>query len=510
MNTIKLFALTVVSVFASSVYSAEPAAKALVSIDMSQEKGPVKLMNAVNNGPTVKKPFDDQKRGNFEEYKALHIPYARTHDSINCVSGGAHTCDINAIFPNFDADETDPNNYDFVFTDHYLDSIVRAGTKVFFRLGQTIEHGPKKYGALPPKDYAKWARICEHVIRHYNEGWGWGVDKAYTTRNIAFSNQFNIVYWEIWNEPDLDMVETGQPINPRCWGGTVTNFFEFYETVARHLKSKFPNLKIGGPASVGNLKFADRFLQYCKDKSVPLDFYSWHIYARTPEAIVNRSRQIRAIMDKHGFEKIESILNEWNYVKGWVDDWVYSLRVESGDLNLKGASFIAAVMNHCQQAPIDLLMFYDARVSSGMNNLFEKTTLWPLKGYYPFYAWNKLINLGTQVKSSVVQYKGALSKANSGNVEKRDALRSGQFSVVAAKSKDSSKGAALVVRYVDDDNVSDIAEVTLKVSGMKITKARCLMTDHVRSNTEMTLDVNNDGLVKFKLLPYGFALVEFE
>ena len=78
----------------------------------------------------------------------------------------------------------------------------RAGTKVFFRLGQTIEHGPKKYGALPPKDFAKWARICEHVIRHYNEGWG--VDKEWTTLNVAWSNQFNIVYWEIWNEPDLD------------------------------------------------------------------------------------------------------------------------------------------------------------------------------------------------------------------------------------------------------------------------------------------------------------------
>ena len=131
-----------------------------IDVDPGTELGPIKDMHAVNNGPTVKKPSaDDQMRGNIEEYRALRIPFARTHDSINCVSGGAHTCDISAVFPNFDADENDPKNYDFVFTDHYLDNIRRAGTEVFFRLGQTIEHGPKKYGVLPPKDYAKWARI---------------------------------------------------------------------------------------------------------------------------------------------------------------------------------------------------------------------------------------------------------------------------------------------------------------------------------------------------------------
>ena len=134
--------------------AAEPMATAEVLVDLGSVLGPVKPMHAVNNGPSVSKPGGDQKCGNFEEYRAARIPFARTHDSINCVSGGAHTCDINALFPNFDADENDPKNYDFVFTDHYLDNIRRAGTEVFFRLGQTIEHGPKKYGVLPPRDFA--------------------------------------------------------------------------------------------------------------------------------------------------------------------------------------------------------------------------------------------------------------------------------------------------------------------------------------------------------------------
>ena len=95
---------------AGAAFAAEPAATAAVTVNLAEELGPIKPMNAVNNGPTVKKPGGDQVRGNFEDYKAARIPLARTHDSINCVAGGAHTCDINAIFRNFDADETEELN----------------------------------------------------------------------------------------------------------------------------------------------------------------------------------------------------------------------------------------------------------------------------------------------------------------------------------------------------------------------------------------------------------------
>ena len=192
----RIIALSICSAVFSlgTLNAAEPMATAEVSVDVGTVLGPVKPMHAVNNGPSVTKPGGDQKRGNFETYRAARIPFARTHDANFCAGyGGPHTVDIDAVFPDFDADENDPKSYDFVCTDHYLDTIRRAGTEVFFRLGQRIEHGPKKYGVLPPKDYAKWARICEHVIRHYNEGWAWGADEAYTTVNVAWSNQFNIV-----------------------------------------------------------------------------------------------------------------------------------------------------------------------------------------------------------------------------------------------------------------------------------------------------------------------------
>ena len=499
---------------AGTAMAAEPAPKVSVTVDLKGEMGPIRLMNAVNNGPMVAPVRGDQKRGNFEEYRAARIPYARTHDSINCVSGGAHCCDIDAIFPDFDADENDPKNYDFVFTDHYLDSMVRAGTKPYFRLGQTIEHGPKKYGVLPPKDYAKWARICEHVIRHYNEGWGWGVDTARTTVNIAWSNQFDIVYWEIWNEPDLDPYDDiAKNVAPRCWGGTVTNFFEFYTTAARHLKKTFPNLKIGGPAICGRVNWGLRFLDWCRDNKVPLDFYSWHGYSRWPSHTQSLCRMWRTELDKRGFTKTESIFNEWNYVKGWGDDWVYSLRAESGDLNLKGAAFIAGVMIDCQNAPVDMIMFYDAKAMSGMNNIFDKTTMWPTKGYYPYLAWAKLLDLGTQVRCRVTEGLQEDVKAATGVVDesKKDKVVPGGFTAVAAKAKSGTGGAVFVCRYSDDDNASETGLLSVRVPGVDLAKAkaRCHVTDLIRSNTEVPLLFQPDGSALVKMMPLSFTIVEW-
>ena len=201
-----------------------------------------------------------------------------------------------------------------------------------------------------------------------------------------------------------------------------------------------------------------------------------------------KAARIRKLMDGHGYEKAESILNEWNYVKGWVDDWVYSLRAESGDLNLKSAAFIASAMSACQAKPVDMLMYYDARSSTTMNGMFERVTLWPMKAYYPFIAWSKLVDRGTEV-SCKVDAKGG-------------------FFATAAKGKDGS-GAVFVARYSDDDNVSDTAKVTLRVNGASLKKARCHLTDLVRTYTEVPLEQNDDGTVTIRMHPLSFALVEW-
>lgn len=88
----KTFGMVVVAALGVAVWAKEPAPEVTVRVDPSAVVGPVKLMNAVNNGPSVAKAnANDQKRGNFTEYAAARFPYARLHDSINCCSGGART-----------------------------------------------------------------------------------------------------------------------------------------------------------------------------------------------------------------------------------------------------------------------------------------------------------------------------------------------------------------------------------------------------------------------------------
>lgn len=347
-----------------------------IKVDFSNISGVIKPMNAVNNGP--KSSNKEQTSGNFYHFKRARIPYARTHDSAMCPDyGGPHIVDITSVFPDFDADPYLPESYDFDLTDDFLQSIIDAGTQIFFRLGQSIEHSRKKYGIHPPKGFKKWAVICEHIIRHYNEGWANGF-------------HHNIIYWEIWNEPNLH-----ENNNSPTWSGTREQFFDLYETAAKHLKACFPHLKIGGPALARGREWAEEFLAEMKKREAPLDFFSWHRYTCCIEIFMERVEYTRRILDEAGFTETESILNEWSYIKGWTDDFVYSLKAMNG---IKGASYVTAVMACCQYAPLDMLMYYDARPRTAFNGLFNQITQEPQKTYYSLYSFSDLAELGNAVK----------------------------------------------------------------------------------------------------------------
>ena len=366
-----------------------------ISIDMLKSVGRIKKMNGVNNGPKVPRdPKMGQDTGNMENYRNLFIPYARTHDSIwTSAYGGEHVIDIHCIFPDFDADVNLPESYDFYLTDLYLQTMEAVGTKPFYRLGESIEFRGKKYGINVPKDMQKWAEICEHIIRHYNEGWADGF-------------RMDIDYWEIWNEADGDMADDLSC--RRTWMGTPEEFYELYTVTASHLKKCFPSIKVGGP-SVSSLypgkwmidfenyqgKWTDDFFKYISGKKAPLDFFSWHCYCYTPEIMVECEKKARAYLEKYGYEKAESILNEWNYVTDFSgEEWLRSLETMR---NMKGAAFAGACMCAMQNTTLDMLMYYDARIGTGMNGIFGGDRLAPAKTYYVYRPFSDIYKLGDQI-----------------------------------------------------------------------------------------------------------------
>ena len=113
---------------------------ATLKFNLDEKYGKFKILNATNGGPWHKRHVTDQLKSNLKNYKAARIPYSRNHDSNMCtVYGGPYAHDITAIFPNFDADPENPDSYDFACTDESILVTLDAGTKTFFRLGQTGE-----------------------------------------------------------------------------------------------------------------------------------------------------------------------------------------------------------------------------------------------------------------------------------------------------------------------------------------------------------------------------------
>ena len=354
-----------------------------ITIDYSKKLGPIKPMHGVNNGPVTCNFWYDAT----EWFQAAHIPFSRLHDT-EYPYGSGEFVDISCIFKDFDADVNDPNSYNFTLTDEYLNCIRRAGTDIIYRLGTSIEHQPIKLHIIPPENYKKWAEICEHVILHYNEGW-------------ADGHHMNIQYWEIWNEPDIDFGE------PRTWAGTQLEFFEFYRVVATHLKRRFPNLKIGGPAiAMPTKSFPEAFLTYLTsfEPRIPLDFYSWHGYLDSVETAVRHATHCDELLKRFGYHTTESICDEWNYVESWAHI------SESYRLihKIKGACVCAGVICSLQRSPLDKAMYYDAQLEAvedwcGLFSPKKQRTyttgnpVKPLKTFYTLLAFDRLYQLGTEV-----------------------------------------------------------------------------------------------------------------
>ncbi len=352
----------------------------------SEESGEkIRPLHGVNSGP-MNKVFTYDSRPLFKE---IGIPYARLHD-VEYPYGSGEFIDIPCIFKNFDADENDPDSYNFALTDEYIAKIFEVGCAPFFRLGVSIEHAPVKRYVFPPKDYGKWARICEHIIMHYTDGWAEGFD-------------YRIEYWEIWNEPDGGR---------NMWCGTPEEYFELYVQASRYLKSRFPHLKIGGPGLTGNhMKFAREMMQYIcaaneKGERVPLDFLSWHKYFADINIMLTRSREFREMLNEFGYSETESIFNEWNYMISWSkEDQAESYRRMKNHI---GAAHHAAVLCAMQQSTdISSAMYFEGDVVKEFCGIFDVTamsigegrfaTVGPTKAFYAFKYFGELYRMGNAV-----------------------------------------------------------------------------------------------------------------
>lgn len=354
-----------------------------IYLDKNKKAPEIKPVNGVQNGPVSYDFLIDQSK----YFKEAGFPYSRLHDT-ELLYGAGDFVNIHCIFPDMTADPDDPGAYNFQCTDEYIKAIYDAGTKVFYRLGESIENNPRfKRYTVPPADFDKWAEVCCHIVAHYNEGWANGF-------------HYGIKYWEIWNEPE----------NPPMWTGTAKQYYELYRVTANRLKNRFPGIKVGGYGSCGFysasekysdpfyksfITYARGFLSYitAKETKAPLDFFSWHVYTDEPDDIVLSAVYCRDLLDGFGFTSAESILDEWNY----------NAPDKTGGKFRKGihaAVFVGETLIRLQKAPVDKAMYYDAQVMLiSYCGLFNEYTREPEKPYYAMLAFNKVKQFGRPIET---------------------------------------------------------------------------------------------------------------
>ena len=212
----------------------------------------------------------------------------------------------------YDEDANGKPIYNFSYVDQIYDGLLANKVRPFVELSfmpKKLTSDPNalhafwyKQNVAPPKDWDKWGQLIEVFTRHLVERYG-----------IEEVSQW---YFEVWNEPNIDF-----------WVGNPKQetYYQLYDQAALAVKRVNPRLRIGGP-STAQAAWADRFLAHCKDKNVPVDFVSSHVYGNdkaedvfgTHEQISRNAMVCRSVKKVHeqiassAYPKMPLIWTEYN------------------------------------------------------------------------------------------------------------------------------------------------------------------------------------------------------
>lgn len=191
----------------------------------------------------------------------------------------------------YNEDSQGQPQYNFTYLDQIYDGLLAQGVRPFVELSfmprklalKPTEH-PFWYHQItaPPQDPQKWSALIEAFARHLVARYG----EAEVAR----------WYFEVWNEPNIDF-----------WSGDPkeATYYKLYATTAQALKRVSPALRVGGPATA-QAAWVDRFIRYCVEAHVPVDFVSTHVYANdTAHDVLGRDEFIpRQTMVARAVDKV--------------------------------------------------------------------------------------------------------------------------------------------------------------------------------------------------------------
>jgi hypothetical protein len=277
-----------------------------ITVNYNSIVGQGKKMTGVNTGPS------SIISGTTENcLQTIGTELVRTHDYHGPCDYYGYTSFFNYFNQTFDYNFKShlTSGYNWGTTDTKISEIVNANLQPFFRVGISFPGGSGPSPASPmPKDqdgvnFNTFAGIAKRTAMHYTDGWDNGFN-------------YTIPYWEVWNEPN----------NAASWAtNSSSEYFKIYHQTVDSLKSFNPLLKVGGPAAAKNAffnggihftinqEYVSNFLNYCQTNTVPLDFYSFHMYdKKNPYNIRILTDTLAYYLNQYGFTNTELIISETN------------------------------------------------------------------------------------------------------------------------------------------------------------------------------------------------------
>ncbi|WJS90805.1 GH39 family glycosyl hydrolase [Microbacterium testaceum] len=238
--------------------------------------------------------------------------------------------DPTSLFPDWSADPDDPASYNFAATDAWVDAVHSIGAEVLFTVASSI---PKN--KLPADDVEVYGRVVEHIVRHYSQGWAGG--PATPVRLYEFGDQ-----------PDF---------GPLHFAGRPEEFYAMYRAFCEAVHRVDPSLTVGGPSVAFSLEadspYREGFLKFVRENDLPLHFFSFLWFtdgSRDPMDYRYVARELRAVLDGHGFTDTDLTLSYWNYL---------AVPSSTAPAPEKGA-FMAATAIALQDTVIDHAFFFRA------------------------------------------------------------------------------------------------------------------------------------------------------